>query len=820
MTENPQIELAYNFVQYTNRNVFLTGKAGTGKTTFLRRLRHDALKRMVVVAPTGVAAINAGGVTIHSMFQLPFGPIVPGMALNESYNRRFSKEKINIIRSMELLVIDEISMVRADLLDGIDTVLRTYRNRTLPFGGVQLLMIGDLQQLAPVAKEDEWALLKTHYSTPFFFASKALQQTASVNIELKHIYRQSDPEFIDLLNRVRNRQMDAATVARLNQRYIPGFADQIHEGYIILTTHNHSAKAINERQLQNLSTRPHLFRAEVKGDFPEYNYPTDGELRLKLGAQVMFVKNDPSPEKRYYNGKIGILEKIIDDTLFVRCDNEEPIAVTQQKWSNIKYSIDAESQEITETETGTFTQYPLKTAWAITIHKSQGLTFDKAIIDAGASFAHGQVYVALSRCKTLEGMVLSSPISPASLHADTSVQSFTQQVEQNQPDQQQLVEARINYQHQLLFELFNLATLTNRLTYLHRQTGEHANALHGSLTTSIGTMLSEFRNNILPVADKFTNQIRQYTNIVPDITQNEPLQERIRKATSWFADKMTTSLEKPLKSTSVISDNKTIKKQVGEAFTRFAEELNIKMACFKASTHGFDIKTYLDAKGKAAIAPTEITASTARKSNDSDEAASLTIEHPKLYARLKTWRNHKAEELNAPVYVVLPTATMAEICNKLPLYMPELKNIKGLGKKKIADYGPAIMEMVMAYRKENNIETAEIIPMGIDEEKKEPKIPTHELSYQMLRQGMSINDIAQNRGMVPATIEGHLSRYVENGQLELTEIMEPSKIDTISEYLQNNRMTSLSDTKNALGETVSYGEIKLVQSYLKLQSEA
>jgi hypothetical protein len=316
---NPQLQLAFDFVENTGKNVFLTGKAGTGKTTFLQNIRKVTSKRSVVVAPTGVAAINAGGVTIHSFFQLPFGPILPNNADQEnpaeSRFSRFSKDKINIIRSLDLLIIDEISMVRADLLDGVDQALRRYRNRYKPFGGVQLLMIGDLQQLPPVVKEEEWGLLKSMYSSFFFFGSRALQQTDYVSIELKHIYRQSDQRFIDLLNRIRDNKLDHQTLGKLNERFQPGFIPDEKDGYITLTTHNHQANHINSSRISRLKNTPRTFRARIDGEFAEVAYPTDLELVLKTGAQVMFVKNDPSPEKLFYNGKIGTISEIDDDTV-------------------------------------------------------------------------------------------------------------------------------------------------------------------------------------------------------------------------------------------------------------------------------------------------------------------------------------------------------------------------------------------------------------------------------------------------------------------------------------------------------------------------
>ncbi|HKL33086.1 MAG TPA: AAA family ATPase, partial [Tangfeifania sp.] len=426
IVNNPQLQLARDFLSYTGDNIFLTGKAGTGKTTFLKNLKNHSPKRMVVVAPTGVAAINAGGVTIHSFFQLPFSPHVPGAPMQSEGIRRFSKNKINIIRSLDLLVIDEISMVRADMLDAIDEVLRRFKNRNKPFGGVQLLMIGDLQQLAPVVKEDDWNILRNYYETAFFFSSRALKNASFTGIELKHIFRQSDQDFIDLLNKVRDNDMDENDIRKLNRRYISNFNLPDEEDYITLTTHNYQANRINVNHLNKLTAKKHTFKCNVEDDFPESSYPADAVLEIKTGAQVMFLKNDTSPEKSYYNGKIGKVTGIDDNEIEVLCPGEtEPIIVERAVWENTKYKLNERTSEIEEDVVGKFVQFPLKLAWAITIHKSQGLTFEKAIIDAKQSFAHGQVYVALSRCKNLEGLVLSTPLDSASVINDETVIGFT-----------------------------------------------------------------------------------------------------------------------------------------------------------------------------------------------------------------------------------------------------------------------------------------------------------------------------------------------------------------------------------------------------------
>ena len=347
MKDNQQLKAAWDFVENTGKSVFLTGKAGTGKTTFLREVVESSSKRVVVVAPTGIAAINAGGVTIHSFFQLPLHPFIPGMKIESKF--AFSKEKRSIIKTIDILVIDEISMVRSDLLDAVDSVLRRFRDRSKPFGGVQLLMIGDLQQLTPVVTEEEVQLLSNYYKTPYFFGSNALRHVDYVTIELKKVYRQQDAHFISILNEVRGGRPSQQVIDALNARYKPEFTPDPEEGYIRLTTHNSTANSYNEQQLELIEEPLHEFDAEISGNFPEYSYPTEVRLELKKGAQVMFVKNDPSSEKRYYNGKIGHVVEIIDEVILVQCPgDDEPVAVEQLEWENSRYVINEQTQEMAE----------------------------------------------------------------------------------------------------------------------------------------------------------------------------------------------------------------------------------------------------------------------------------------------------------------------------------------------------------------------------------------------------------------------------------------------------------------------------------------
>ena len=469
MEMNEESILAWNIIEKTSANLFLTGKAGTGKTTFLKRLKELSPKRMIVLAPTGIAAINAGGMTIHSFFQLPFSPYVPGTTFGSGEQKRyqFSKLKRNIIRSIDLLVIDEISMVRSDLLDAVDSVLRQYRKRhDLPFGGVQLLMIGDLQQLAPVVTPQEEHLLGQHYDTPFFFSSNALKKVGYLTVELKKVYRQQDEQFISLLNQIRENKASEATLQALNQRYIPNFVPPKEGNYIRLTTHNTPAQYINEQQLAALPAQSFSFTADIEGDFPETSYPADFKLTLKPGAQVMFIKNDP--QHRFYNGMIGEVIGVRTDEdgskITVRSkDSGEEFDLEKMEWTNAKYTLNEKTKEIEETVEGKFMQYPLRLAWAITIHKSQGLTFEHAIIDASHSFTHGQTYVALSRCKTLEGMVLSEPLSRGAIICSQTVDAFTSQL--TAPTQEQISSLELQYIIYCISELFDFYSI--RASYEH-----------------------------------------------------------------------------------------------------------------------------------------------------------------------------------------------------------------------------------------------------------------------------------------------------------------------------------------------------------------
>ena len=542
METNKELELARKLIEQTGTHLFLTGKAGTGKTTFLHTLKKNSPKRMVVLAPTGIAAINAGGMTIHSFFQLPFAPFVPGAAFGDQkakYRFQFNQEKRKIMRSIDLLVIDEISMVRADLLDAIDDVLRRFRNPYKPFGGVQLLLIGDVQQLPPVIKNEDWQLLSPYYDSPYFFSSHALRQSTYCTIELQTVYRQKDREFLDLLNAVRENRCDTRVLDCLNRRYRPDADSGEMEGYIRLTTHNQQARQINAQRLEAIESESICFQASITGTFPEYSYPTDVELELKEGAQVMFIKNDTSGRHRYANGTIGKITRLDEDDIRVRIEETgTEVEVKPEEWTNAKYRLDKDTKEIVEDIEGTFTQYPLKLAWAITVHKSQGLTFEHAVIDVSSAFAHGQTYVALSRCRSLEGLVLSEPVPPSAIINDRLVKNFTSRLQQYIPDSEQCKAMKQNYIIALLDDLFDFIPLRQAIERMERLMTINFPDKCAQLIADYQAENERMRTELADVAQRFHNQYRSLTLQSEKPESDTQLQERINRATAYFEEKM------------------------------------------------------------------------------------------------------------------------------------------------------------------------------------------------------------------------------------------------------------------------------------------
>ena len=726
MEMNEESILAWNIIEKTSANLFLTGKAGTGKTTFLKRLKELSPKRMIVLAPTGIAAINAGGMTIHSFFQLPFSPYVPGTTFGGGEQKRyqFSKLKRNIIRSIDLLVIDEISMVRSDLLDAIDSVLRQYRKRhDLPFGGVQLLMIGDLQQLAPVVTPQEEHLLGQHYDTPFFFSSNALKQVGYLTIELKKVYRQQDEQFISLLNQIRENKASEETLQALNQRYIPNFVPPKESNYIRLTTHNAPAQYINEQQLAALPSQSFSFTADIEGDFPETSYPADFKLTLKSGAQVMFIKNDP--QHRFYNGMIGEVIGVRTDEdgskIIVRSkDSDEEFDLEKMEWTNAKYTLNEKTKEIEETVEGKFMQYPLRLAWAITIHKSQGLTFEHAIIDASHSFTHGQTYVALSRCKTLEGMVLSQPLSRGAIISSQTVDSFTSQLAA--PTQAQISYLEQQYIIYCISELFDFYSLRASYEHLMRCLVEFFNGKYPRVVSEY-QKLQVVLKSLIAVSDKFRVQ---YTGMLarnPDVRQTE-LQDRIHKGAMYFLDKISI-LSDLIRKSNLDTDNKVARKQFEDRFSVFSEDVKLKERLLKYECSAeFTVTDYLKKKAQFLLL-------------DADASSD-----------------------------------------------------GGSGRKSRRQKKP--------------------------NESKVPKTPTREISYNLYKQGMTLEQIAAERGLVKDTIAGHLASYVKEGKIGLRALISSAHEKKIRDFMKAHPELELfSEIKEALGAGIEYYEIKLVHDLME-----
>ena len=841
METNFEIQLAWQFIENTGTHLFLTGKAGTGKTTFLRELKAKSPKRMVVVAPTGIAAINAGGVTIHSFFQLPFAPYVPDTKFMSAQTfHKFGKEKINIIRSMDLLVIDEVSMVRADLLDAIDAVLRQYRDRHKPFGGVQILMIGDLQQLAPVVKEEDWQLLSPYYDTAFFFGSRTLKETEYVTIELKKVYRQSDTTFLNLLNKIRENTADESVFAELNKRYLPGFRPKEEEGYIRLTTHNYQAQQYNDRQLTALPGQPYRFRAKTEGTFPESAYPADEILTVKKGAQIMFIKNDSSGEHRFYNGKIGLVTDVCKDGIRVRGNGDaESFLLETEEWTNSKYTLNPVTKEITEEVEGRFRQYPVRLAWAITIHKSQGLTFERAIIDANASFAHGQVYVALSRCKSLEGLVLGSPLRQEAIISDDTIDHFTREVEALSPDRQKLNKLQRQYFYELLCEQFDFHSLERHFALVLRLLDEHLYRLYPKLLERYKETYELYKANITKVGDTFRLQYTELVNATDDYVGDRQLQSRLISGARYFREKLEEIVFPLVSETKVQTDNKEVKKKITEALGVLRVALHVKKGTLLSTEeHGFSVSTYL--KQKAILTITEENGEGRRERGEgkrerggqrADKIEVPTdILHPELYKQLIAWRNSEAAQAGVPVYTIIQQKAILGIVNLLPVDVTSLVRIPYFGKKGAEKYGDVLLNMVNNYVKENNVERPEMPEAPKKKIKEEvvatkpdatvivktPKQDTKEVSFSMFRQGMNIEEIAKARELVTGTIAGHLEYYVRSGVIRINDLVPQEKVNKITQYLQQHAdAPSITLIKAGLGDDVSYADIRLVMASLR-----
>ena len=817
---NQKLDFVEELVLYTDAHIFLTGKAGTGKTTFLKNMPLKTYKRMVVVAPTGVAAINAGGQTIHSFFQLPFGPQLPenatggkawGGTNSKSLAAQFqkiNKRKLNLMRSLDLLIIDEISMVRADVLDAIDAVLRRARRSQKPFGGLQLLMIGDVHQLAPVAKQEEWEVLSPYYDTPYFFGSQVLKKAPYICVELEHIYRQHDMDFITLLNKVRHNEMDAECVALLNTRFKPGFAPKDDEGYITLTTHNYQADQINESKLAAIKEKALVFKAEVHGNFPENTYPTKEELELKVGAQVMFVKNDPNPEKAFYNGKIGRIvgfdEK--EGTVTVESGGER-ITVPKLKWQNMEYTLNPENQEIEENEIGSFTQIPLRLAWAVTIHKSQGLTFNKVIVDAGQAFAHGQVYVALSRCTSLEGLVLKTRITSNALVNDYSVNRFVETLPDKEPTQEKVDALRHEYELETMLELVGFEEVYKTFGKLMKVIYDNDTLFEGKMIQDLSQRRNRVYEELCNVGVRFENQIRKLHAEMPTCEQNPTLQERLIKGVAYY-DEHLKDISNGLFDLPFKTDNKAVNDQLSDVLKQLQESISLKTSCLEACKDGFSVREYQKTKSIKVI---EVEKSAKKKIEIKDDV----MDKSPLYAKLRAWRSRKAEELEAELYTIIPNKPLKLIAQEKPVTLHALKEIEGMGPKRVKAFGAEILDIVLRFMGQD----PEIVDFGEmpEEPKKKAARPigeTYRITKEMFDSGMSVKAIAKERKLAESTIYSHLVRFVEQGVLEASQFVEKEKYNEILEYFESTFDPQISIARDVLGEGYDYGEIKAVLSEL------
>jgi DNA-binding CsgD family transcriptional regulator/GTPase SAR1 family protein len=813
---NDIFDLAFRFITETAESIFLTGKAGTGKTTFLKYLQHNSSKNIIVAAPTGVAAINAGGVTLHSLFQLPFHPYLPTDAnrMELLKNIRYNKQRVSLLRKMELLVIDEISMVRCDTIDAIDAILRSVRrNHSVPFGGVQVLFIGDLYQLPPVAKTDEWNILKEYYQSSFFFDSKAVKEQMPLLIELNKIYRQKEESFVELLNKVRNNQLSAEDYEQLNKRFIRGFQPTTEEKFITLTSHNNQADGINQVKLQQLTTPAHTFTATIEGDFPEHVYPADADLVLKEGAQVMFIKNDVV-SKKYFNGKIGIIQTLEKNKIIVRSDGED-IEVLEEIWENTRYTVNRADEKLEQEVLGRFKQYPLRLAWAITIHKSQGLTFEKVMIDAASSFSSGQVYVALSRCTSLEGIVLLSAIPSSAIYSNSHVMNAQSSLVPKGSLAERFAGARQLFTIQLLSELFLLDEIDTAAHQLQTKLEKQAEKLNAGANEWMQQFILQL-TNAKSVADKFMIRVHELMRSQHVIEENEALQKRIQDAGNYFSP-LVISLKDQLQKHPMITEHK-------ETATAIDESLSELMHAFVKTTwylqyckQPFTVAGYLKHKLNLSIPRVQITSYAANKK----QAAASGIPNPELYYLLKNWRDRICEEQNMPIYLLANSNSLTEICNYLPLTKQHLMLLSGFGKAKAEKYGDEIIDIVELYCNQNGLETnMEAKSANPKRQRKEPsekkadKTPSGKISLQYFQQGKSIVEIAKERNLAAGTIEGHLTEFIKTGELGVDVFANETTVQMITELVVANPGKTYGEIKAMAGDGYTFTQIRAVMNHL------
>ena len=684
-------DFAKDIILNTDTTLFVTGRAGTGKTTLLRYVAESSQKNTVVVAPTGIAAINAGGVTIHSFFKLPFAPFIPSVieAKKLIAGQKMRAEFRSVIRSVDMIIIDEVSMLRADILDAIDVVLRHYRNSKFPFGGVQMVFFGDMYQLPPVCVNDEWFILKDYYTTPYFFSAKVFEKQEIVCLELDKIFRQRDADFVEILNQVRNNNISKENFNRLNDRYNPDFDLENNQDFVVLTTHNAVSDDINESRLIDIDSKTFIFDAAIKGDFPEYLFPVEQQIVLKKGARVMFTANDHiNPERLYYNGKMGTVVELEDNNVYVTCDGEDdPIQVNYETWENNTFSYNRKENSVDVKTIGTFTQLPLRLAWAITIHKSQGLTFQKVAIDAANSFTSGQVYVALSRCTSLDGIVLLSPINRNSIMVDSRIQRFSKN-----NFNEDLLPDFVNRKKRdtlcnMLIKLFSFNLLEVAVLDLKGYVTEFRADFSDYTPEMVENILSIVQD-LSDVGTRFAVQLRKITNA----NDFSLLNSRVNDAKKYFLQRLET-----LKKAMDITNVSTKKKERANKFSKFLNEVNKNLQetlfFLKNLDDDISVEQFYMLRHEFVVEKVNYNIYEEEKEDANEQTVDSEL-IAVIYSKLMAWRNNLAKELDIPSYLIFKKDTIMEMAQKMPDTKDKLLKINGVGKVKAGKYGQECIDII------------------------------------------------------------------------------------------------------------------------------